>query len=194
MISVVLELGLGVLAVVLGAFFGTDPREWVPALTDVTALGGGALYGLLGAVPLVIAVRLLEKLPFRMIRELQQATEERLLKLMIHFRTRDLATISLCAGVGEEMLFRGWLLMSLVGPLDVVDLGTLTWAIAVSSLLFGFAHPISPLYIGVTGLMGAYFAGLLLWSENLLVPIVAHAAYDFVELVWALRDLRRRGE
>lgn len=192
MISIVLELGLGAVAILLGSLFGGDPRALVPDLSDYRSLAIGIGFGILGALPIVLAVQLLERLPLQAIRDLQEATEERLLRMMIHFRTTELALVSMCAGVGEEMLFRGWLMMIILGPIAQADPMMAVWAIGISSLAFGFAHPISPLYIIVTALMGIYFGVLLYWSENLLVPIVAHGVYDFVELVLATRAMRRR--
>jgi membrane protease YdiL (CAAX protease family) len=39
--------------------------------------------------------------------------------------------------------------------------------------------------------MGLVFAGLLLWSGNLLVPISAHATYDAIHLVISKRQMER---
>jgi uncharacterized protein len=42
-------------------------------------------------------------------------------------------------------------------------------------------------YLWLATLIGAYLGGLYCWSGNLLVPIVAHAVYDFAALVIFLR-------
>ena len=65
-------------------------------------------------------------------------------------------------------------------------------ALLLSSAVFGFFHPITKMYILLAGLMGVYFGVLLMWSGNLLVPIVAHAAYDAVQLLMTKRQVERK--
>src|SRR5262249_52313771 len=94
----------------------------------------------------------------------------------------DLALISLAAGVGEEMLFRGVIQGALgrwLGPWT-------GWGAA--GLLFGLVHPIPPGYILVAGLMGAYLGALWIVDGNLLSAMVAHGLYDFLALVLLLRE------
>lgn len=96
--------------------------------------------------------------------------------------------ISLAAGVGEEILFRGAL-----QPLFIH--WTNPWiGIAVVALLFGLAHLMSPTYFMAATLIGVYF-GWLAWAyEDLVAPIVAHSVYDFVALVYVQsRTLDDRG-
>ena len=38
---------------------------------------------------------------------------------------------------------------------------------------------------------GAWLGLVFHWSGSLLVPIAAHAAYDFVALIWLVRKRRR---
>lgn len=193
LLSVVLELGLGVVALVLGGIFGPDPRSVIPLMTETWQLTGGLGWGLLAALPLLVAVQLLERLPIEPLRRLQKETEERLVALMAAFNLPELGVISLCAGVGEEMLFRGWLMMSIAGPVQEWQTPSLVLAVVISSIAFGLAHPITPGYIVVTGVIGVYLAMLLVWTGNLLVPITAHAFYDFVQLVLITRGAGRAG-
>ncbi len=83
--------------------------------------------------------------------------------------------VSLLAGVGEEIIFR-WFLMSAF----ITFLGASFWeSLCASSIAFGLAH----LYQGrwgilATGIMGASFA-LLWWvTGSLLVPMVFHFLAD----------------
>jgi membrane protease YdiL (CAAX protease family) len=95
----------------------------------------------------------------------------------------DLAVISALAGLGEEMLFRG-----VVQTLIERASGSPWLAVAAASVLFGLAHPITRTYAVLAALIGVYLGWLFLANGNLLVPIVAHAAYDFVALVYLLRE------
>lgn len=89
-----------------------------------------------------------------------------------------LLLVSLAAGLGEEVLFRGALQPLLEGWLG-------PWGgVAGAAALFGLAHPISREYVILALLIGLYLGGLTLWAGNLVPAIVAHAAYDFVALCW----------
>ncbi len=187
-------LGLGAIALLLGWFLGPDPRDLVPAWRDISGIAWGCGLGVLAALPMLLLVFLVEQLPWAAVKQLQEATEEKLVKLMAGFTYAELAAVSLCAGVGEEMLFRGWLFMHLAGPMAQWQTPVLAAAVFASSLAFGLAHPISPLYIIITGLIGVYLALLMIWTENLLVPVAAHAFYDFVQLVIATRQFRRANQ
>jgi membrane protease YdiL (CAAX protease family) len=156
--------------------------------------------GIVAALPLLAVINLLERLPLQSVRKLQEETEQKLIKLMAGFSYKELATVALCAGVGEEMLFRGWLMMHLAGSVDMATLNaqpfagltspTVLLAIAGSSIAFGLAHPITPLYIVITGLIGVFMAVLMITTGSLIAPIAAHAFYDLVQLVIAVRQYR----
>jgi membrane protease YdiL (CAAX protease family) len=48
-------------------------------------------------------------------------------------------------------------------------------------------HPMTPAYAVLASLAGAYLGWAYLATENLLVPVLAHALYDFTALVYLLR-------
>lgn len=191
MTAVGLELALGLTAILLSWAWGADPRNLVPQIDEPWKLARGLGFGVLAALPMLVVIQLLERLPIQPIRELHKATEERLLAMISGFSIPELGLISLAAGVGEELLFRGWLMMSLAGPIDRWQTPALVIAVVLSSIAFGLAHPITPGYVVVTAIIGVYLAMLLVWSGNLLVPIAAHACYDFVQLVVATRTGNR---
>jgi hypothetical protein len=93
----------------------------------------------------------------------------------------DLALISALAGIGEEALFRGVMQTGLV---PVVGLPA---AVALTSVAFGLAHYLSLTYAAYAALVSVYLGVLLVYTDNLLVPVIAHAAYDFVALVYLTR-------
>lgn len=89
--------------------------------------------------------------------------------------------ISICAGVGEEALFRGGL-QTFLGDLIGAPLG-----IAVSSALFAAIHLGKPAITALLFVVGALF-GVAYWlTESLLTVMIGHALYD----VWALRYIHR---
>jgi hypothetical protein len=64
--------------------------------------------------------------------------------------------------------------------------------LVVASLAFGAAHLISLTYAILAAFVGAYLGLLWIWTGNLLTPMVTHAAYGFVALVYILRGYRSR--
>ena len=89
--------------------------------------------------------------------------------------------MALLAGLGEETLFRGVIQPALAAHLPLAA------AVATTGALFGLAHWITPTYALLAGLVGAYLGVLFVVSDNLLVPILAHALYDVVALALLVR-------
>ncbi|UCH80600.1 MAG: CPBP family intramembrane metalloprotease [Nitrospiraceae bacterium] len=82
----------------------------------------------------------------------------------------DLVVISLLAGVGEELLFRG-----------VIQV---RFGIVFASVLFGVLHFVSPAYAIVTAIMGLYLGIIFHISGGLLAPVIIHFLYDLAALVY----------
>ena len=82
--------------------------------------------------------------------------------------------VSLTAGICEEVLYRGWLLSLFAATLRSVWLGLL-----ISSVIFGFAHTYQ-LRNGIlgTGVLGAIFGLLFVFSGSLIPGQVLHAVID----------------
>ena len=196
--AVLFESALAVLAIFLGWVMGPSARSMVPELhpEQLWPLLSGLGQGLIAAVPILVAVDLIRRIPWEPIRELERLTDDGMIKSLLKLGPAELIVISICAGIGEELLFRGWLMYWLADGMAIVApqadrMVLLMVALVVSSLVFGFFHPITRLYIVLASLMGLYFGALLLWTGNLLVPITAHAAYDAAQLLMARRELRQ---
>ena len=58
------------------------------------------------------------------------------------------------------------------------------------AILFGLLHAVNVAYAVLAALMGLYLGWLWMATGNLAVPIVAHAVYDFLALVYILRGRR----
>ncbi len=99
-----------------------------------------------------------------------------------------LALVSILAGVGEEALFRG-VLQGVFGEWLGVWGG-----LAITSVLFGLAHLVTAEYAILAGLIGVYLGSLALAHQNLAVPMLIHALYDFVALTYLVSRFRRRGK
>ena len=175
-LAMIFEGGLGVAAVGLGWVFGQPPLAKIAWSTAAWAEGAAA------AVPLVGLLALCLWVPIGPLRSLLKTVEETLIPLFRHSGFLELAVISLLAGVGEEMFFRGVVqdvVAGWVGGTPGIWVG-----LACATLLFALAHLITPTYAVLAGIMGLYLGSLWIGTQNLLVPIAAHALYDFLALVY----------
>jgi membrane protease YdiL (CAAX protease family) len=175
-LAVLFEGGLAPLAVFLGWLF------------DQPALGGfawrvqDAALGVLAALPMLGLFLIGYLWPVGPFRQIRRFFDEEARPILAGCSWPDLALISLAAGVGEEMLFRG-VFQGVLGRWLGRGLGC-----AAASLLFGMLHPITPGYIALATVLGAYLGALWAYNGNLLTVMVTHALYDFVALVILLRD------
>ena len=88
--------------------------------------------------------------------------------------------ISICAGVGEEALFRGGLqtLLDEYAPLPL--------ALVVSAALFAFIHFAQPAISVLLFVIGCLFGWIYWQTGSLLTVMVGHTVYD-VYAIWALQ-------
>jgi len=179
LMTAVFEGGLTPAAIALGWLLGSPPLatfhfDWRDSL-----LGVAATLPPLGLFWLCLVC------PWRPFAEIARITVETLVPLFRDCQLMQLAIIAALAGVGEEMLFRGVVqaasAQEIGGPYGV-------WlGLLIAAVLFGLLHSITPTYAILTGLVGLYLGGLWLACGNLLTPIVAHGAYDFVALLYLAR-------
>jgi membrane protease YdiL (CAAX protease family) len=88
-------------------------------------------------------------------------------------RLWQIALISLLAGLGEELLFRG-VLQPFIG-------------VVAASLVFGAVHVGGRSFVGYgawAATIGLFFGGLAVWTGGLTAPVVAHAMYDALALAY----------
>src|SRR5690242_15649582 len=131
-LAVVVEGGLIVLALLLGWLLGQPPlRTFAWDWRD-------ALWGLAGTLPMVALFLLILRWPVGPLRRIQQFSEEVLRPLLAPCTVLDLLGISVLAGLGEEMLFRG-VLQGAFSQRANPGAG-----LALASVLFGLMHFITP--------------------------------------------------
>lgn len=178
-VALVFEGGLGVVAILVGWLLGFPLGEHLHlSLTD-------AGWGIAAAGPMLLLAGACIKWPIGPLAEITEVLDRIAAPLFRRRGIHHLAAVSLLAGLGEELLFRG-----------LIQGGVALWiggesglwiGLAVGSILFGVTHAITPTYAVLAGLIGLYLGGLWLWTGNLLAPIVTHALYDFVLLVYLAR-------
>lgn len=84
--------------------------------------------------------------------------------------------LSICAGLGEEVLFRGGL-QTLIAQAAPIWL-----AIVLAAAVFAAIHLAKPIVSLLILLIGVLFGVAYTWSGSLLAVIIGHAVYD----IWAL--------
>lgn len=172
------EGGLGLVAIVLGWLLGIDPAagtRW-----DWQAV----FWGSVATLPMVGMLLLIVRSNWPPLKRLVSLVDEVAVPLLGQRPIWDLALLSLLAGVGEELMFRGLLQGGVA-----LYLGD-AWALIVASGVFGLCHALTRTYAVLAALIGFWLGGLWLLAGNLLAPMLAHALYDFFALVYLLR-LRR---
>ncbi len=177
-IAVLFEGGLIVLAWGLGLLLETPFGEQTFVTGPAIGLGVAA------TMPLFLGLYGTIRSSWPVLGRLRRVIEEQVVPLFAGCTVWGIATISILAGVGEEALFRGVMHTNLAGLLGVVP------ALLVTSLLFGLVHFVTSTYAVMAGIIGLYLGVINIWSGNLFAPMVIHALYDFVALMYLARYMR----
>jgi membrane protease YdiL (CAAX protease family) len=109
---------------------------------------------------------------------------EQLGALVAALSVSELALLAALAGISEEVLFRGVVQVGLARVLPEPG------ALLIASVLFGLAHFATKAYAILAGIMGLYLGALFLAQGSLLAPIITHALYDFIALIYVARRYR----
>jgi membrane protease YdiL (CAAX protease family) len=170
--ALAVEGSLLALALALSLVFGR--RLWV----DLDFSGLAWLQGVAATGPLFGLLGWLTYTEWEPLAEIRRFLERHLFAAMSHWSVAQLLGLSVVAGVAEETLFRDFIqgkMADVAGP--VVGL-------LIGSLLFGLCHAITRAYFVIASIIGCYLGLLWLWTGTLVVPILAHALYDFIALVY----------
>lgn len=139
-------------------------------------------WGLVATLPMAVMFFALLRARWRPLDKMRRQVRRMVGELLDSAGLSEIVLISLSAGFGEEILFRGAL-----QPMFALWLGP--WGgVAATALLFGLAHPMSYGYFAVATLCGVYLGAVTELSGNLIPAIVAHGLYDLVALWWLQRS------
>lgn len=167
-------------ALIVVAFVGAFITQ-TPLLTQLRGTWQDVVAALIvtaAMIPFAFLTRAARSGPLARIREI---IEQHLVPLFGNCTWDELLALALLAGVGEELLFRGWLQVWLTGYMGPIG------ALVTASVLFGAVHAVTRAYAVLATLIGALLGALLIWSDGVLAPILVHALYDFVALLVLLR-------
>ena len=152
----------------------------IPLLLDGLNAVEVVLFGTVGAAGTYLVLVLLSRVPWLFPDNLSSQMQA-LYNFAAGYRWPVLVALSVLAGVGEELLFRGaiqgWLLQH-TGP----------WtAVIAASVLFGLVHYVSFTYFVMATGLGAVLGVAYQFSQSLALVMVWHALYDMVALYCLLR-------
>jgi membrane protease YdiL (CAAX protease family) len=153
----------------------------VPPFGQFRLDAGSVAYGVAATLPLLGLLRWCLRTEWRPMRRLVGLVENHLTPYLAGASAGGIVLVSLAAGLGEEVLFRGVIQAGLAERLPA-------WlAVGIAALLFGAAHWLTTSYAVFAALLGAYLGLLFLVTGNLLVPAVTHALYDVAALSTLMR-------
>jgi uncharacterized protein len=183
LIAIAFEGALGLAGLVLAAWFDVplaSRLNWANSTGDV------AVRSALLSVPMLLLLAFAMGSTWQPIAELRHQVTRLIGELFHDVAWPGLAAVSLAAGLGEEILFRG-----AIQPVAERLLGGVE-GLMVASLLFGAAHAVSPMYFLFATAVGLYLGFFASGFDDLLTPIITHAVYDFVALVLLQSSARRQ--
>jgi len=180
------EGGLAVLALAIGHIVGHSPLSTVPLTAEGLPNNGQALlWGLLAAVPMVAGLFAMDWIPLGALVRLKRLVQKLVMPLFRDATTAELALVAVLAGIGEELLFRGLLQDALA--VSIGGTAGMWIGLSVAAAVFGLAHAVTRTYAVLATAVGVYLGWLFLATGNLIAPMVAHAVYDFVALVYLVK-------
>src|SRR5262249_11804990 len=171
LLAVLVEGGLIVLASFLGWLMGNPPLATFFWSLPHTGIGVAA------TLPMLVLFFAILRWPVGPLGTIKKFIDEQLRPLLAPCTLLDLAGISVLAGFGEEMFFRGVCQATLAKWTGWPWLG-----LALASVLFGVAHAITLTYALLAAAMGAWLGWLWLWGGNLPPANPAHPPHDCLAL------------
>ncbi|TWT63627.1 CPBP family intramembrane glutamic endopeptidase [Rubinisphaera italica] len=177
----IFEFSLLVVALILGWVCSVQPTEYV--IFSWKPL----IYGLLAALPLFVIFMAIEQLPISSVQKVQQTVLDAMGRFLAGCNHLELALLALLAGIGEEILFRGFLMTW------IESFAGYYWGLAISSLAFGLMHAVTWVYTIFATAAGFYFGFVfdITGERNLLAPIATHAFYDYLAFLVIVYEARK---
>ncbi|WP_372998821.1 CPBP family intramembrane glutamic endopeptidase [Marinobacter sp.] len=166
--------GIGVVGLLAILVFG------IPVLLLGSGFWPSLLYGAIGAVATYGLLLLLTRVPGLFPENLERQMQG-LYDFATGYSPAVLVLLSLLAGVGEELLFRGAIQGWLMAHTDPVT------AVLAASVLFGLVHYVSFTYFLVAAGLGLILGAAYVLSESLALVMIWHALYDMIALYCLLR-------
>ncbi|HBT77237.1 MAG TPA: hypothetical protein DEB39_10015 [Planctomycetaceae bacterium] len=178
--GLLLESGMGLVALFLGLLLGLPMREWLQP--D----GMSVVIGLYATLPIILGYLALDSSRWKPLAGIRKIVRFFSTELLGDYSPGTLAILCVAAGMGEELLFRGLILGGILTCDGLTGSATLWTALLLSATCFALAHAITKTYVVLTFVIGMYFGLLFLWTDSLWPVMIAHALYDFF-VFWFVR-------
>jgi len=178
---VLLEAGLAPTSLLIGWALGFSP------LIDFSWNSEAVIWGIAAALPMLLFLATTIRWPIGPLQRIKTFFDRELAPLLGGCNWSDFLLISMAAGVGEELLFRGLIQGALTRTFGHIT------GVAAAAILFGLLHPVSLAYIVVATLLGAYLGVVWIVTGNLLSVMVAHGLYDFIALLILMSARKANG-
>lgn len=172
----ILVIGLAVEAALAGVYFVWAYYRGAPF--DLAPESDDVLMGLAAAVALMIfnlALLKLARTSIPLLRQCGEFVDEVVKPLADQLSVRSAAVISISAGVGEELFFRGML---------QAEFGVIAASALFAAMHFGTAIAQFPVVALLYFFIGFALGLLYLVMTELWVVIIAHGLYDFIALIY----------
>lgn len=174
------EASLLLVASVLAWVFG------VPILADFHWDWTATLLGLSSTLPMLAFFAWMLQSDYPAFVEIRDFLSTFVVQVFGKWSVLQLAALSLMAGIGEEILFRG-VLQPGVSHVTSPFVGMI-----IASFAFALCHALTKAYFISTFIIGIYLSIVWQAADNLLAPIVTHAVYDFFALLYFMKWQRPR--
>jgi membrane protease YdiL (CAAX protease family) len=177
--AVMVEGAVALVAIAAAWLFNVPVRDQMPSYG--LPLAWAAARGVIATVPMLILFWWLVHSDWTTLRELRTQVVRLINAMFPQANLGQLGMVSVLAGVGEELLFRG-VLQTIIGwwtpPVA---------AIVITALLFGLLHALSKVYFVLATLIGLGLGWMTWYYNDLVGPMVAHSLYDFLALLYLSR-------
>ncbi|HEY9118199.1 MAG TPA: CPBP family intramembrane glutamic endopeptidase [Marinobacter sp.] len=169
LVALVFQGGIGVVGLFLIIVFG------IPVYYVGVSPGIAVFWGVVGSVTTYAVIMMLTRLP-GLLRDSLDSQMGQLHRFARDYSWPTLIALSVFAGVGEELLFRG----AIQGWLTQ-HVGDAT-AIVLASLVFGLVHYLSFTYFVLATGLGLALGMAYALTDSLVLVMIWHAVYDMIAL------------
>lgn len=166
-----------------------------PSLKEESVVLTSTAWGLSAGLVLFAMVYVLDKLPWNPLANLRDLVERALATLLREATLLQIIALSAAAGIGEEVLFRGFLQQGVADAMrrmEFTEFHTQCAAIGAASLIFGLVHAVSKTYLFAATAIGGLLGCLYIAADDIVAPIVAHGVYDFIAILYFVRSQRKQ--
>ena len=169
LVALLFQGGIGVVGALAIVLFG------IPVYYEGMSPGSAVFWGVIGSAATYVIITMLTRLPGQ-VRDSLESQMAQLHRFACDYSWPILIVLSVFAGVGEELLFRGAIQGWLIQHVDTAT------AVVLASLVFGLVHYLSFTYFVLATGLGLALGTVYTLTDSLVLVMVWHAVYDMIAL------------